>query len=79
VLGLENEEEVESVYDQWCGFLERKPCPATEAIENVFALALRRNPEVEGLNPLSLWDTHYLRELDDTGYIDELYATGVRQ
>jgi len=73
VLGLENEEEVQCIYDEWCGYLERKPYPTTEAIENVFALALRRNPEVEGLNPLSLWDTHYLRELDDTGYIDGLY------
>jgi len=73
VLGLESEEEVQAIYDEWCGFLERKPYPTTEAIDNVFALALRRNPEVAGLNPLSLWDTHYLRELDDTGFIDALY------
>jgi hypothetical protein len=74
VLELENEEEVQSIYDEWCGFLDKKPYPTTEAIDNVFTLAMRRNPEVEGLNPLCMWDTHYLKELDDTGYIDELYS-----
>ena len=44
-----------------------------EAIANVFQLAMRRDPEVKGFNPLALWNTHYLRELDDSGYIDKLY------
>ncbi len=31
------------------------------------------NPEIGSYNPLSLWDTHFVRELDDSGYIDRLY------
>ena len=33
----------------------------------------RRNPEIADYNPLALWDTHFVRELDDSGYIDGLY------
>ena len=29
-------------------------------------------PEAEGLNPLTLWDLHWVRELDDEGFIDGL-------
>lgn len=73
ILHLESDEEVEMLYQEWAQFLERKPYPSLEAISNVFQLALRRNPEIAGYNPLALWDTHYLRELDDNGYIDRLY------
>ena len=53
--------------------LERKPYPDIDAIANVFQLALRRDPEIAGYNPLAFWDTHYVRALDDSGYIDRLY------
>jgi len=73
ILDLQRDEEVEALYSQWTQSLERKPYPSIEAIANVFQLALRRNPEISGFNPLAMWDTHYVRELDDTGYIDRLY------
>jgi ABC-type nitrate/sulfonate/bicarbonate transport system substrate-binding protein len=73
ILKLQSDDEVESLYDEWAQSLERKPYPALEAIENVFQLAVRRNPEIAGFNPLALWDTHFVRELDDSGYIDRLY------
>jgi hypothetical protein len=46
--------------------------PRLDAIQNVFALALKRDPEIKHFNPLALWDLHYLREIDDSGYIDRL-------
>ncbi|HTN71878.1 MAG TPA: ABC transporter substrate-binding protein [Methylomirabilota bacterium] len=73
ILRLQSDAEVSTLYDEWALSLERKAYPSLEAISNVFQLALRRNPEIEGFNPLALWDTHYLRELDDSGYIDHLY------
>ncbi|MEX0804845.1 MAG: ABC transporter substrate-binding protein [Candidatus Binatia bacterium] len=73
ILHLQTDDEVETLYEEWAGSLERKPYPSLEAIANVFQLAVRRNPEIAQYNPLALWDTHYLRELDDSGYIDELY------
>jgi hypothetical protein len=72
-LGLQNGQEVRALYDSWTGFLERKPYPNLEAIANVFALAARLKPEIAGFNPLVLWNTHHLRELDESGFIDALY------
>jgi len=74
ILRLQSDAEVTALYEAWTRSLERKGYPSTEAIANVFQLALRRNPEIAGFNPLALWNTHYLRELDDSGYIDRLYS-----
>ena len=74
ILKLQSDEEVETLYDEWAQSLERKPYPSPHAISNVFQLAVRRNPEISRYNPLALWDTHFVRELDDTGYIDQLYS-----
>jgi NitT/TauT family transport system substrate-binding protein len=73
ILKLQTDAEVETLYNEWAHSLERKPYPALDAIANVFQLAVRRNPEIAGYNPLALWDTHFVRELDDSGYIDSLY------
>lgn len=73
ILKLQSDGEVEKLYDEWAQSLERKPYPSPAAIANVFQLAVRRNPEIAGFNPLALWDTHFVCELDDSGYIDRLY------
>jgi len=73
ILHLQSDEEVETLYKEWAHSLERKPYPSIEAIANVFQLAVRRNPEIASFNPLALWNSHYVRELDDSGYIDQLY------
>ncbi len=73
ILHLDNDAEVEALYGEWAQSLERKPYPSAEAIANVFQLALRRDPDIQDFNPLAMWDTHYVRELDDSGYIDQLY------
>lgn len=73
ILRLRSDEEVNALYEAWTRSLERKGYPSAEAIVNVFQLAVRRNPEIAGFNPLALWNIHYLRELEDSGYIDRLY------
>ena len=73
ILKLQNDAEVERLYDEWDQSLERKPYPKLSAIANVFQLAVRRDPDIAGFNPLMLWNTHFVRELDDSGYIDQLY------
>jgi hypothetical protein len=74
VLKFQSEEEMALFYENQEKSLERKPYPTAEAIENVFALAVRENPAIRDFNPLALWDLHYVREIDDSGYIDRLYA-----
>jgi NitT/TauT family transport system substrate-binding protein len=73
ILKLQSDAEVERLYDEWAQSLERKPYPKLSAIANVFQLAVRCDPDIAGYNPLMLWNTHFVRELDDSGYIDQLY------
>ena len=73
ILKLQSDQEVERLYDEWAQSLERKPYPNLAAISNVFKLAVRRDPDIASYNPLALWNTHFVRELDDSGYIDQLY------
>ena len=65
---------VEHVYQELAELLEKKPYPSLPAIHNVFELAKRQNPDSAKVNPLALWDMHYLKQLDDTGFIDRLYS-----
>ncbi|MGH7767905.1 MAG: ABC transporter substrate-binding protein [Candidatus Binatia bacterium] len=74
VVKLESDEEMGLFYDNTEKSLEPKPYPTLGAIENVFALAVREKPEIRDFNPLALWDLHYVRQIDDSGYIDKLYA-----
>lgn len=67
-------EVVEHVYKELAAILEKKPYPTLVAIQNVFELAKRQDPDSAKVNPLSLWDMHYLRQVDDSGFIDRLYA-----
>ena len=74
LLKIQNDEEWDCFYDTQAASLEAKPYPTLAAIQNVFALALKRDPEIKSFNPLALWDLHYLREIDDSGYINRLYG-----
>jgi ABC-type nitrate/sulfonate/bicarbonate transport system substrate-binding protein len=74
LLKMQNDEEWDCFYNSQAEALEPKPYPTLEAIRNVFALAVKRNPEIEKFNPLALWDLHYVKEIDDSGYIRRLYG-----
>ncbi len=52
-----------------------KPYPTLDAVANAYELCLMKIPEAKAFSPLSLWDTHYLRALDQSGFIDGLYKT----
>jgi len=53
--------------------LAPKPYPEYEAVANAYKLCCLKNPEAEEHSPLALWDLHYLRALDNSGFIDDLY------
>jgi hypothetical protein len=74
LLRIQDDEEWNCFYDAQAASLEAKPYPTLDAIQNVFALALKRDPEIKHFNPLALWDLHYLREIDDSEYINRLYG-----
>jgi ABC-type nitrate/sulfonate/bicarbonate transport system substrate-binding protein len=51
-----------------------KPYPDHQAIANAYELCCMKDPKAKELSPIALWDLHYLRELDDSGFIDRLYG-----
>jgi len=50
-----------------------KPYPDLRAIGNAYELCCMKDSQAKAVSPLALWDLHYLRELDDSGFIDRLY------
>jgi ABC-type nitrate/sulfonate/bicarbonate transport system substrate-binding protein len=59
--------------DSIAELLQVKPYPTIEAIMNTNDIAAQEyGPTVE--NPLTLWDLHWVKELDDEGFIDSLIA-----
>jgi len=59
--------------DSMAELLQVKPYPTIEAIMNTNDIAAQEyGPTVE--NPLTLWDLHWVKELDDEGFIDNLVA-----
>ena len=61
------------LYNDLSPMLEPKLYPSLAAVFNVYEEAKRQSKDAERIHPLALWDFHFLREIDDTGYIDNLY------
>jgi ABC-type nitrate/sulfonate/bicarbonate transport system substrate-binding protein len=50
-----------------------KPYPDHQAVANAYRLCCMKAPEAKEVSPLALWDLHFLRQLDNSGFIDRLY------
>jgi hypothetical protein len=74
LLHLQSQDEIEYLQTEWSRLLLQKPYPHPLAIWNVYNLDVAGNPEVNFIAPLEIWDLHYLREIDDSGFIDRLYS-----
>ncbi|MEA2642403.1 MAG: hypothetical protein QOF51_3797 [Chloroflexota bacterium] len=55
--------------------LQLKPYPTPEALTHTYEIALVEYPSAEGLNPLAMWDVHWVKQLDDSGFVDDLIAS----
>ena len=60
-------------YDSIVKLLQLKPYPTPTAIANTFEIAAAEFGAAD-INPLTLWDLHWVKELDDNGFIDNLVA-----
>ncbi|MCZ6848661.1 MAG: hypothetical protein O7F75_07435, partial [Alphaproteobacteria bacterium] len=66
----------EKLYDDFAPILEPKLYPGLDAINNVYLEALKQDEkagDAKRIHPMALWDFHPLREIDDSGFIDNLY------
>ncbi len=59
---------------EWAKLLTEKPYPHPMAVWNVYDLDVDHDPKVNFIGPCEVWDTHRLRMIDDSGFIDQLYA-----
>ena len=50
-----------------------KPYPDHQAVANAYRLCCMKAPVAKEISPLAMWDLHFLRQLDDSGFIDGLY------
>lgn len=63
--------ELEKHFDAIVSKLQIKPYPTPQAIAATYEIACEEYG-AQGLNPLALWDIHWVKELDDEGFIDTL-------
>jgi ABC-type nitrate/sulfonate/bicarbonate transport system substrate-binding protein len=72
--GLEDDEYYIHLQREWARLLSKKPYPLASAIQNVYDLDVGKDPAMRNIGPMEPWDLHYLRAIDDSGFIDKLYA-----
>jgi len=65
--------EMERHFDAIVSKLQLKPYPTLEALSATYEIACQEYG-AKGLNPLALWDIHWVKELDDEGFIDALIS-----
>jgi len=66
-------------YEDLLQATDRKPFPSLEGLRNVQRLMKVQNPAVAGLKTENLIDGNLMKELDDSGFINQLYsAYGVK-
>ena len=69
---IDDMKELARQFDSISEGLKINPYPSLEAIANTYEIAAIEYPAAKGLNPLTLWDLHWVKELDDEGFIDGL-------
>jgi len=68
---VESLEEMERHFDSIVAKLQVKPYPTPQAIANTYEIAAKEYGAL-GINPMAVWDLHWVKELDDEGFIDAL-------
>jgi len=76
-MNIVDDDELKRRFDAVVSGLKIRPYPTPQAIANTYEIAVIEYPEAKGLNPLSLWDLHWVKQLDDTGFIDGLLKQSV--
>jgi ABC-type nitrate/sulfonate/bicarbonate transport system substrate-binding protein len=72
--GLDDDRYYIHLQREWARLLSKKPYPLPAAIQNVYDLDVGKDPAMRHIGPMEPWDLHYLRVIDDSGFIDKLYA-----
>lgn len=73
-MGITERAELERQFDAIAHELKAKPYPSPEAIANTFEIAVLEFPGAASVSPMAMWDLHWVKSLDDEGFIDRLLA-----
>jgi ABC-type nitrate/sulfonate/bicarbonate transport system substrate-binding protein len=76
--GKLNKEFATLLYESIVDNLEPKLVPPMQSIANVYQEALRQDKDARKVSPLELWDTHFIRRIDDSGFVRNLYGRNKR-
>jgi hypothetical protein len=70
--GEMDDEVARGTYKSLADALEPNLYPSTAAIDNVYQEGIRQDPDARKINPMALWDLHFIRRLDDMGFARSL-------
>lgn len=73
--GIMDETMARTMYKELARILEPKLYPSLQAVSNVYEEAVRQDKDAAKVAPMALWDTHAIRQIDDTGFVDQLYKS----
>jgi len=71
--GVLDDEMASLTYHSLAEAFEPKLYPTPDAIANVYLEGIRQDKDAARINPMELWDLHFIRRLDDSGFIKDLY------
>jgi len=64
----------EEGYQDQIATLNRKPYPSLEGLRNAQRLMAQQNPKIGALKIEDIADSRFMKKLDESGFIDKLYA-----
>jgi NitT/TauT family transport system substrate-binding protein len=67
--------QLKASYDLVSPFLRKVPMPETEGVRNALQEQIGANPKAATADPASFVDQRWVKALQDSGYIDSLYAS----
>ncbi|MBI2368296.1 MAG: hypothetical protein HYV01_25250, partial [Deltaproteobacteria bacterium] len=74
-LKVANPKIVEETYRDIVEDLERKPYPSVEGLKNIQRLMKDHNPRLAQIRVEDVIDDRFIRKLDESGFIDRIYAS----
>jgi NitT/TauT family transport system substrate-binding protein len=74
-LKTNDQEIIEETYDFYGDKVSTKPYPTVKGMQAVLSDLAARNPKAKDAQPSQLVNLSFLKELDESGYIDRLYKT----
>ena len=72
---LQDRPAIEEAYNAYAlRFMARVPYPTTKGIEVILEDLAKKNPKAQGADPKSFMEPRFLKELEDSGFVTQLYG-----